>query len=129
MAKVLEVCAGFRTFSDVLKKAGFLFVDDEAIEYDPKAVKKVLAKNDGAGRAMLELLLPRFESHDDWSADALEALVKQVCEEQDTKMGNVAQPIRVAVSGSTISPAIGETLALLGKQRTLARIARCLQTT
>jgi len=127
LAKVLEVCAGFRTFPDVLNKAGFLFVDDEAIEYDPKAVKKVLEKNEGAGYAMLELLLPRFESHDDWSAGALEELVKKICEEQDTKMGNVAQPIRVAVSGCTISPAIGETLALLGKKRTVARLGRCLQ--
>jgi len=128
LAKVLEVCAGFRTFRDVLNKAGFLFVNDEAIEYDAVAVKKVLAKSDGAGYAMLELLLPRFESHDDWSHESLEALVKQVCEERDTKMGSVAQPIRVAVSGSTISPAIGETLALLGKDRTLARITRCLGT-
>ena len=42
-------------------------------------------------------------------------------------MGQVAQPIRVAVTGSTISPSIGVTLALLGKDRTLARINRCLK--
>ena len=44
LADVLRVCSGFRTFADVLAKAGFLFVDDAAIAYDPQAVKKVLAK-------------------------------------------------------------------------------------
>ncbi len=42
-------------------------------------------------------------------------------------MGKVAQPIRVAVTGTTISPAIYDTLVILGKDRTLIRIDRCLQ--
>jgi glutamyl-tRNA synthetase len=42
-------------------------------------------------------------------------------------MGKVAQPIRVAVTGSTISPSIYDTLAFLGKAKTLARIDRCLK--
>ena len=41
-------------------------------------------------------------------------------------VGQVAQPLRVAVSGGMISPTIGETLAMLGRDRTLARIRRCL---
>jgi len=41
-------------------------------------------------------------------------------------MGKVAQPLRVAVTGGTISPSIGETLLLLGRDRTLRRIDRCL---
>jgi glutamyl-tRNA synthetase len=41
-------------------------------------------------------------------------------------MGKIAQPIRVAVTGSTISPAIVDTLMLLGREKTLARIDRCL---
>jgi len=41
-------------------------------------------------------------------------------------MGKVAQPIRVAVSGSTVSPPIGETLAMLGKEKSLKRIRQCL---
>jgi glutamyl-tRNA synthetase len=41
-------------------------------------------------------------------------------------MGGVAQPIRVAVTGSTVSPPLGETLAVIGKQGTLARIHRCI---
>jgi glutamyl-tRNA synthetase len=124
--KVLEACKGFRTFPDVIKKAGFLFVPDDDILYDPEAVKKVLAKNEGEGYAMLEALLPRLEAVTDWSAGPLEALVHAVVEEKQTKLGNVAQPIRVAVSGTTISPSIHETLALLGREKTLARVRRCL---
>lgn len=102
-------------------------MDNEAIQYDPKAVKKVLAKNDNAGYGMLRYLQPKLESIADWSAGSLEELVQTVCEEKECKMGQVAQPIRVAVSGSTISPSIGVTLTLLGKDRTLARIKRCLE--
>lgn len=126
LADVLRVCSGFRTFADVLAKAGFLFVDDGAIAYDPQAVKKVLAKNDDAGYTMLETLKPRLASTTDWTAVGLDALIQTVCAELQTGMGNVAQPLRVAVSGTTISPAIGETLALLGRDRTFARIRRCI---
>jgi len=126
LSQVLRACAGFRTFADVMKKAGFLFTPDEAVVYDPQAVKKVLEKNNGAGFDMLNQMLPHLEAAGDWSADGLEALIKQVCEEKQVGMGSVAQPIRVAISGSTISPAIGLSLELLGKEHTIVRIRRCL---
>jgi glutamyl-tRNA synthetase len=126
LTEVLRVCKGFRTFADVVKKAGFLFLDDDAIRYDPKAVKKVLAKNEGEGYAMLADLLPRLGELPDWSGEALEAFFQAVCEEKAVKLGKVAQPVRVAVSGTTISPSIHETLVLLGKERTIARVKRCL---
>jgi len=126
LAKVLEACRGFRTFPDVLKKAGFLVVPDDEVSYDAHAVNKVLAKNDGEGYAMLETLLPRLEAVADWSAGPLEQLIESVVEEKQTKLGNVAQPLRVAVSGTTISPSIHETLVLLGKAKTAARVRRCL---
>ncbi len=122
----LKACLGLRIFPDVVKKVGFVFAPDSDTEYDPKAVKKVLAKNDGAGFAMLELVSAKLETLADWSTSSIEQLIKDVCEEKEIKMGNVAQPLRVAVSGSTISPAIGETLVLLGKDSTLARIRKCL---
>ena len=124
---LLSACAGFHTFPDVLRKAAFLFTPDDAIEYDPKAVKKVLAKNDGAGYAMLEYLLPKFETLTDWSSEALHALLEQVCTERDVKLGNVAQPLRVAITGSTISPSIHESLAKLGRSNTMARLAKCVR--
>jgi glutamyl-tRNA synthetase len=128
LAHVLRACAGFRTFADVIHKAGALFMPDDQIQFDEKAVKKVLAKNDNAGFRMLELLRPRLESLNDadWNAEAIEKLVADVCAEQQCGMGAVAQPLRVAVTGTTVSPAIGETLVLLGKDGTLSRVANCL---
>jgi len=133
LGKILDACHGFRTFADVVTKAGFLFVDDQAIAndprafYDAKAVKKVLVKNENAGFDMLTTLLPEFEAVSDWEAAPLESLIEKICESGRAKMGQVAQPIRVAVTGSTISPSIGSTLVLLGKERTVARLRRCLQ--
>ncbi|MFH1419396.1 MAG: glutamate--tRNA ligase [Planctomycetota bacterium] len=123
---VLSACKGFRTFRDVENKAGALFVPDAELAYDAKAVQKVLAKNDGAGCAMLERLLPELEAAEPWTAEALESFFTAFCERHGTKLGEVAQPVRVAVAGKTISPAIGETLVLLGKEKTLARIRACL---
>lgn len=126
-ARVLEACKGFRTFRDVEGKAGILFAPDETVEYDPKAVKKVLEKKDGHGYAMLERLLSELESVEAWTAETLDATIKTFCEKNDAKLGDVAQPIRVAVAGRPVSPAIDETLALLGKQKTLNRIRNCLK--
>lgn len=126
LRRVLEVCAGFRTFADVVTKAGFIFVPDEAVFYDPQAVKKVLEAHEGEGYAVLADLLPMMEKLSDWSASSLEALLTGVTQQRGVGFGRVAQPLRVAVSGTTVSPAITDTLVLLGKERTLARVRRCL---
>lgn len=122
--ELLRVCKGFRAFPDIDSKAGFIVADDAAIQYDPAAVQKVLVKD--GGYAMLETLLPTLEAATTWTAGDLEALLKSICEAQGVGLGKVAQPLRVAVSGGTISPAIGETLVLLGKEKTLTRVRRAL---
>jgi glutamyl-tRNA synthetase len=53
--------------------------------------------------------------------------VKKYCEGTGLALGKVAQPIRVAVSGTMVSPPIFETLTFLGKETTLRRITRCLK--
>ncbi|MFQ5461185.1 MAG: glutamate--tRNA ligase [Phycisphaerae bacterium] len=126
LAWMLTACHGFRTFEDVIKKTAFLFHRAESIEYQPKAVKKVLAKNDGAGFAMLQALRPRLESITPFDAAIIEQRLGEIVEEFDTKLGNVAQPLRVAITGSTVSPSIHDSLAKLGKAQTLTRIDRCL---
>ena len=124
---VLAACKGMRTFRDVESKVGPLFLPDDRIVYDPKAVKKALAKQEGRGFAMLERLLPAMGAIEDWSAESLEQWIGSFCEQQGVKLGDVAQPLRVAVTGTMISPAIGRTLALLGKKKTLKRIDCCLR--
>lgn len=125
-ARALEACKGMRTLKDIEAKAGILFAPDESVQYDPAAVKKVLEKNGGAGYAMLAKLLPQLESLEPWTAVAVDTLIKRLCEAEGVGMGDVAQPLRVAVAGKPVSPAIGDTLVLLGKSKTLSRIRRCL---
>ncbi len=126
LRRLLVECAGFRTFADVVAKAGFLTQADDGFAYEPQAVKKVLEKNDGAGYAMLKAVLPRLEGLDDWSGAAIEKLLEAFCAEQNTKLGHVAQPLRVAITGTTVSPSIHASLELLGKAATVGRVKRCL---
>ncbi|MEW6250735.1 MAG: glutamate--tRNA ligase [Planctomycetota bacterium] len=131
LARVLEVCRGFRTFADVERKAGPLFAPDEAIRYDEKAVRKWLLKEPGSGQssgaAVLRELQPVLAAHSDWSPAALDELIRRFATQRGVELGKVAQPLRVALTGGTISPAIGDTLALLGRDRTVARIERALR--
>jgi len=116
-----------RTLQEPCDNGRFFIVDDEQIAYDPKAVKKVLAKNEGEGFAMLEKLRPKLESQAPFEAEPIHALIKQASEEEGVGMGKVAQPLRVAVSGTSVSPPIDQTLAILGQSRVLSRIDRCLR--
>jgi len=86
----------------------------------------VLKKNDAQGLNVLRDLQPILDSVGDWKAHDLEAAVNRYGEEKGLGLGKIAQPIRVAVSGGTVSPPIFETLEMLGRERTLARIERCL---
>ncbi len=123
---VLEMKKGFRTLRQVDEASRFLFLSNDAIAYDPDAVEKVLKKNAGQGLSVLKDLLPLLASITDWKAANIEAAVNAYVEQTKLGLGKVAQPIRVAVSGGTVSPPIFESLELLGKDKTLARIDRCL---
>lgn len=125
LRRLLRINRGFRTFADIPAKCGVLFDADDAFEYDAAAVRKVLEKGDGAGYEVLnefKALLAVTE----WTAEALEKLITDYCTARGLGMGKVAQPLRVAVTGTMISPPIYDTLVILGRDKTLARIERCL---
>ena len=125
LRRLLSANVGLRTFADIPAKCSVLFLPDEAFPYDPDAVAKVLQKNDGQGLAVLAEMRRRLADCP-WTAPDLEGMLKAYCESSGLGMGKVAQPIRLAVTGTTISPPIFDTLTLLGKPRALARIDRCL---
>jgi len=62
----------------------------------------------------------------EWQAVPIHVAVNQVAEANGLALGKVAQPLRVAVSGTSVSPPIDVTLELMGRQKTLARIERAL---
>lgn len=117
-----------KTLEDPVLTCRFFVIADEAVEYeDAKPVRKALGGGPPSGLDHLTALLPMLETQVDFSAAALEATIKQYTDASaDGQLGKVAQPLRVAVSGSTISPPIFDTLAILGKEKVVARIKRCL---
>src|SRR5882762_5316709 len=127
LERILTMKKGFRTFREADEASRFLFLPDEQIEFDPQAVEKVLRKGGGAGLNALRDIRTVLENVQPWRAHEIEEAVKRYCDEKQLGLGNVAQPIRVAISGTTISPPIFQSLEFLGKERTMRRIDRCLE--
>jgi glutamyl-tRNA synthetase len=126
LARLLHMNAGFHVLREVDEKSRFFFTPDDKVAYAPDAVDKVLLKNDHQGLNALKAIAPILSGVNDWTAANLESAVKAYCEQSGLGLGKVAQPIRVAVSGATVSPPIFESLEFLGSERTLARINRCI---
>jgi len=112
-----------RTLAEMAEKSKFFLVDE--IGYDPQAVKKVLRKD--PAREVLTDMHDRLAKLEQWDVPNIQQCFEQYCREKGLGLGKVAQPIRVAVSGSTVSPPIHETLELLGKNRSLARIRNTIE--
>ncbi len=126
LVRLIEMCKGFRTFPDIEQKAGVLLAPDEAVKYDPKAIKDWLHKGERLGVRVLNDLAGRLGGLAEWTPERLDEVVRGYAEEHGLGLGKVAQPLRVAVTGTTVSPQIADTLNLLGKERTLVRIRRAL---
>ncbi len=108
-----------RTLEEMADRARFLATD--LIAYDEKAAKKHLKP---AALDPLSALHDRLEELPAWDEPSLEATFEAVAAEHgDLPMGKLAQPVRVAVTGEAVSPGIYETLAVLGRERTLKRLA------
>lgn len=103
------------------------FFVEAPTDYNAKAVKKNLKKNEGEGLKNLAALREQLAAQDDWTAEPLHALIDGAWEALGGKnMGALAQPLRVALTGAAVSPEIGPTLEILGKPETLQRIDACL---
>ena len=80
----------------------------------------------GAAPALLARLHAALDALADWHTESLEATVRHVAEEAGVKLGQVAQPLRVALTGARTSPGIFDVLVLLGRDESLGRIADCI---
>jgi glutamyl-tRNA synthetase len=106
-----------KTMKEMAQNSRFFFTD--TVELDPKAVAKHLT---AAATPVLQKVRDRLTALTEWSAATIHTALNELATELQTGLGKVAQPLRVAVAGSAISPPIDATLALLGRARTLARI-------
>jgi glutamyl/glutaminyl-tRNA synthetase len=120
LLRLIKICEGARTLADIEHKCKFLFTADDRIEFDEKAVQKVLSKDNGL--AMLKLIRGKLAAMPELTEQGIEDMLRALAEEHKVGLGKVAQPLRVAITGSTISPPIFDSVQLLGKEKTLARI-------
>jgi len=93
-------------------------------EFDTGAAQKHLRP---VAAEPLRLMMENLELLEDWSPEALHGEIDRVAAELEVGMGKVAQPLRVALTGSGVSPSIDKTLWLMGKRRSLAGIAKALE--
>jgi glutamyl-tRNA synthetase len=110
-----------KTLAEMAQGSLFFFHDPH--QYEPKAAAKNLNKETlpalNAARAALAELA-------DWTAPSVHAVVEALAAELGVGLGKVAQPLRVAVAGSGVSPPIDATLAILGRETTLRRVDRAI---
>ncbi len=110
-----------KTLKEMAANSRFFFVEE--VELDPKAAAKHLA---GEGARALAAARDGLAGLNDWTAPAIHRVLEALAASLGSGLGRVAQPLRVAVTGTAISPPIDQTLELLGRERTLARLQRAL---
>jgi glutamyl-tRNA synthetase len=117
--KLLDLlCERSEQLVQMAEKARFALVDE--IEIEPGPAKKHLRP---VALEPLEALVDALDALDEWTQAALESAFEKTCQDQgDLKLGKLAQPVRVAVTGTGASPGIYETLEVVGRERTLRRL-------
>lgn len=108
-----------RTLREMAESSACFYRDFS--EYDEKACRKNLNPDT---LPVLQALHDGFRALGRWDKEALNQVVIRTAEVQGLKFGKVALPLRVALTGGTASPSIDETLALVGRERTIARLER-----
>ena len=109
------------TVNELVDSILYYFVD--FADYDAKAAAKALKE---AALEPLQLLHARLAQLQSWTAVDIHAVIEGITQELEVGMGKVGQPLRVAVTGGSFSPPIDQTVELLGKARSIARIERAI---
>ena len=111
-----------KTLVEMMEMSLFFYADFES--YDEKAVKKQFKPE---ALEVLQALLEQFSAVEAWEGESLHHVVTGLAESMQKKMGEIAQPLRVAIAGRAVSPPIDATLELLGRQKTLQRLERAIK--
>jgi glutamyl-tRNA synthetase len=105
-----------KTLQELVDGAAYV-IAERPLALDDKASKLL----DADARALLAKLTPRLEAVD-WTVPTLESAVKAFAEESGHKLGKVAQPLRAALTGRSVSPPVFDVMAVLGREEALGRI-------
>jgi glutamyl-tRNA synthetase len=111
-----------KTLKDMAEQTLFYYKDD--ITYEEKAARKVFKP---VALEPLRLLAEKLEALANYTEENLEAAFKEVMEQTGLKLGKIAQPVRVALTGKTASPGIFEITAILGKERVISRLQKAIR--
>ena len=107
-----------RLLSEVPAAIGFLLSD--SFDLDPEAVEKV--RGNAAAKDLLAALANDFVALSDWSADAAKHQIGETAKAAGAKAGQLMFPVRVALSGKSGGPDLGDILGLLGRENCVARL-------
>lgn len=107
-----------KTLVELWQAADFVLAK-RPVEMDEKALSLVSGENEDVLRAVV----PVLEAIDEWNHDGIDAALRQFCEEQNLKLGKVAQPVRAALTGKASSPGAFDVLLMLGKHEALLRLS------
>ncbi|MFL5319367.1 MAG: glutamate--tRNA ligase [Myxococcaceae bacterium] len=118
---VLQFRERAKTLKEMAEMAHWVF--SQGVKIDDKAAAKHLGAD---SKPLLEAVKTELLALPAWEVPALDGVIKTVSEKASVGMGKVAQPLRVAVTGNTFSPGIGDTLSLIGKPEVMARIDAAL---
>ena len=110
-----------KTLSEMAEKSRYFY--EEVTQYDEQAASKHLTPDI---KPVLQEIATQLAQLPAWEKEAIHHVIIAVSEARQLKLGKVAQPIRVAMTGNTISPPIDETLALMGRERTVERLKRAM---
>ena len=106
-----------KTLKEMALSSLFFFRE---LQMDPKAAAKHLTPD---ALELLAALRERLAALQQWTAESVHVQLQELAAERQLALGKVAQPLRVAITGGTVSPPIDATVALLGRERTLVRLA------
>jgi glutamyl-tRNA synthetase len=81
-----------------------------------------------SGLSRMPVIIETLAQLETWDAESIDGCLHALADKlADGSLGKVAQPVRIAVAGSPVSPPIGDTLVLLGKDSTICRLKRCYE--
>ncbi len=113
-----------RTIDDIVRQAAPYFPGE--IAYDPDAVAKQW-KNHAETPTLLEAVAAAFRNAGDWTAASLEPLLRDLAESRGLPAGQVFQPLRIALTGLTVSPGIFDVLVMMGRKLAIARVEEAVR--
>ncbi|MDP6692837.1 MAG: glutamate--tRNA ligase [Phycisphaerales bacterium] len=118
-----------KTFYDAVVTSKFLIQNDECISWEEsKPVKKALLKGESSGLSRMPAIIEALRALDNWNKETIDECLHSLADSlAEGALGKIAQPIRIAVAGGPISPPIGDTLVLLGRDSSIRRLVRCLE--